>query len=83
MEYHFGVPGYLIWISHILIGLLISYVGYQIAFKKTVNHNIGLLVLVIGVLAAVYHIHIWSNHYVNGHDEDLDHDEDLYQDDGS
>ena len=65
MEYHFGVPGFLIWISHILIGILLSYVGYQLVFKKNVNHNIGLLILVIGVMAVLYHVHIWYYHYVN------------------
>ena len=59
MKYHFGVPGYIIWISHIIIGLLLSYVGYNIVFNKKINNNIGLIVLVIGVLAAIYHIHIW------------------------
>jgi uncharacterized membrane protein len=59
MKYHFGVPGSIIWISHIIIGLLLSYVGYNIVFNKKINNNIGLIVLVIGVLAAIYHIHIW------------------------
>ena len=70
MEYHFGVPGFLIWISHILIGILLSYVGYQLVFKKNVNHNIGLLILVIGIIATLYHIHIWYNHYENIDNDD-------------
>lgn len=71
MNYHFGVPGYLIWISHIIIGLILLYVGYQISFKKTVNHNIGLLILVIGVIGALYHIHLWFNHFINSHDDQV------------
>ena len=70
MEYHFGVPGFLIWISHILIGILLSYVGYQLVFKKNVNHNIGLLILVIGIIAILYHVHIWYNHYGDGDDHE-------------
>jgi uncharacterized membrane protein len=75
MEYHFGVPGFFIWISHILIGLLLSYVGYQLVFKNNVNHNIGLIILVIGVMAVLYHVHIWYNHYENIDGDDHDDDE--------
>ena len=57
--YHFGVPAVLVWLSHILIGLLLIYVAYLIIEGKTVNKWIGILLLLIGVIAALYHVHIW------------------------
>jgi len=69
MNYHFGVPGYVIWILHIIVGLFLSYVGYEITYKRKINHNIGLLVLIIGVLVLLYHAHIWLNHTLNKHKE--------------
>ena len=62
MKYHFGVPGPIIWLLHILLGLFLLYIGYNIAYGRNINHINGLLVLVIGVLAAVYHAHIWMTH---------------------
>ena len=62
--YHFNVPGMIIWISHILIGLILFYVGRQILDKKTVDRNIALVLLVTGPLAAVYHAHILYTHQI-------------------
>jgi uncharacterized membrane protein len=57
--YHFDVPAVLVWISHILIGLLLIYVAYLIIERKSINKWIGILLLVIGLIAAIYHAHIW------------------------
>ena len=67
MKYHFGIPGFLIWITHIIIGIFLAYVGYKIVFNKRINNNIGLLLLVVGVMAAIYHGHIWYYHVSNDH----------------
>jgi hypothetical protein len=57
--YHFGVPAMLVWISHILMGILFVYLGYLIIEGKKVDKWIGILVLLIGVIGALYHLHIW------------------------
>ena len=57
--YHFDVPAVLVWLSHIVIGLLLVYVGYLIVEKKTIDKWVGVLLLLIGIIAALYHAHIW------------------------
>ena len=57
--YHFNVPAVLVWVSHILIGLLLIYVSYLIIEHKNINKWLGILLFVIGLIGALYHIHIW------------------------
>lgn len=57
--YHFGVPGYLVWTSHILIGLYLVYVGWVLYDKKKLDKFTPIVLIVIGVLAFLYHAHIW------------------------
>ena len=41
MKYHFGVPGILIWLTHILTGLYFVYLGYSMNKTNTFkNHGI-------------------------------------------
>jgi hypothetical protein len=62
VEYHYNLSGELVWASHIAIGLVIAYVGYLITNKKPVNKNLATTLQIIGVLAALYHLHIWYDH---------------------
>jgi hypothetical protein len=64
MNYHFGVPGVAVWLSHILIGALLIYSGYMIASKQKLGLTMGIIIVVIGVLALLYHAHLW--YYVEG-----------------
>lgn len=57
--YHFGVPGYLVWASHILTGLFLVYVGWSLYDKKKIDKYSPIVLIVVGVLAALYHGHIW------------------------
>ena len=57
--YHFGVPAVLVWTSHIIIGALLVYIGYLIIEKKPIGKWIGILLILIGIIAAIYHAHIW------------------------
>lgn len=57
--YHFGVPAVLVWSSHILIGILLVYVAYLIIEKKQINKWLGIVLLLIGLIGALYHAHIW------------------------
>ena len=59
MDYHFGVPGLAIWIQHILSGLLLLYIGYEGVTTGKISRNMSLILIVVGVLAALYHAHLW------------------------
>jgi hypothetical protein len=56
--YHFGVSGLTVWVTHILLGLLLSYIGYSGVGNGKISKNMSLILLVTGVLAASYHAHI-------------------------
>lgn len=65
MAYHFGVPGYAVWTSHILIGIYLAYIGWMMYIKKknkTLDQITPIVLIVLGVLAALYHAHIWLTH---------------------
>lgn len=57
--YHFGIPGHLVWTSHILIGLYLIYIGWVLYDKKKLDKFSPIVLIVIGVLATLYHAHIW------------------------
>jgi len=62
-KYYGELPGYVIWLVHILVGALLIYVGYQIINKKPIPKIIGMLFLVVGSLAALYHVYLWGFGY--------------------
>jgi hypothetical protein len=57
--YHYGIPTTWIWSFHILMGLLFIYLGYLIIEEKKVNKWLAITIIVLGVLAALYHAHLW------------------------
>lgn len=57
--YSFGLPGSLVWITHIVVGAMLAYIGYNILNKKSLNPNWGILLLVLGVMVGFYHAHLW------------------------
>ena len=59
MSYHFGVPGYAVWTSHILIGLYLMHVGWMLYDKKKADKFAPIVLIVMGFLALAYHAHIW------------------------
>lgn len=66
MSYSFGVPGYAVWTSHILIGAYLVYVGWVLLYNKQKLDKVApVALIVLGVLAALYHAHIW---FVSGHE---------------
>ena len=67
MKYHFNVPGIFVWISHILLGIFLVYVGYMILNKKPLSQIVSLSLIVIGCLGILYHIHLWYNHSHHHH----------------
>lgn len=63
MTYSYGIPGPVIWIMHMIIGLLILYVGYVELNHYRVSQLVALLLIILGVLAILYHGHLY---YLNG-----------------
>jgi hypothetical protein len=57
--YHFGLPGNVVWASHIIMGIFFIYVGYLLIEGKKINKWVSISFIVIGVLAAIYHAHLW------------------------
>lgn len=60
--YSFDIPGPIIWFSHILIGLFLIYLGYNILNNENISHLQASMLFTLGVLALLYHVHLW---YVN------------------
>jgi hypothetical protein len=59
MTYSFGMPGPVIWTFHIIIGLTLLYIGYQIYNDQPINKNFGILLMVLGALAPLYHAYLF------------------------
>ena len=57
--YHFNVPCSAVWASHIIMGIFFTYIGYLLIEGKKVNRWLSISLIVIGVLAALYHTHLW------------------------
>ena len=70
--YHFGIPGVAIWLFHIIVGLVVAFIGYQILNNKPVPQFIAIIFIVLGSLAVVYHSHIWYL-YASGKEEEMTH----------
>jgi len=60
--YHYDVPKNLVWVAHIVIGLVIAYIGYLIINDRPIDKNYATALQVIGVIAALYHAHLWYSH---------------------
>ena len=60
-EYDFGVSAILVWSFHMSIGIFFVYVGYAILLHKRMPQYISVSVIVLGVLAFLYHAHLWYN----------------------
>lgn len=57
-DYHFGIPGIFVWISHILIGVALSYIGKLMLDGVEIDKNVILSMIVLGSLATIYHTHL-------------------------
>lgn len=58
-NYSFGMPNEAIWGSHIIMGLFFIYVGYELIIKRKLSIAVALVVVVLGALGALYHLHLW------------------------
>lgn len=57
--YSYGIPAWLIYLTHIFIGLFLGYLGWRVVNKKYMNPWIGWVLFSLGVLALSYHSHLW------------------------
>ena len=60
-SYHYNISGPVIWIFHILLGIFLVYIGYVSIDGPYIRlpNYVYISLIVIGVLAALYHAHIW------------------------
>ncbi len=58
-RYHCGVPAIEVWIEHIILGLILFYIGYQGVTTGKITKNMSLVLIIFGTLAALYHAHLW------------------------
>ena len=57
--YAFGVPGIAVWIQHIVLGILLFYIGYVGVTTGEISTNMSLLLIISGSLGGLYHLHLW------------------------
>ena len=56
--YSFGIPSFVIYLQHTLIGLYFIYLGYKLI--GTFNNRVhGVILVSLGVLMFSYHAHLW------------------------
>ncbi len=58
-NYHYGLSGPVVWIMHIILGIFFVYFGYSSLKNIVLPDYIYIGIIVIGVLAILYHTHIW------------------------
>lgn len=58
MSYSYGMPGVIIWTMHIIIGLLILYVGYASLNHYGISQILALILIILGAMAMLYHGHL-------------------------
>jgi predicted membrane channel-forming protein YqfA (hemolysin III family) len=56
--YSFGVPGNAVWLVHICVGLVLFYIGMQLLYKRRVNFTLIMLLIVLGAMVVLYHLHL-------------------------
>jgi multidrug transporter EmrE-like cation transporter len=57
--YNNDIPCSVIYSSHILMGIFFAYIGYLMIEGKKIDKWISISLVVIGVLALLYHSHLW------------------------
>ena len=65
MMYSFGIPGSVVWIIHIFIGLILTYIGYTLLNGKEIGQPFIIGLMVVGVLVMVYHSHLFYYYTFN------------------
>jgi hypothetical protein len=58
MVYSFGVPGYVIWTTHILIGIILFYMGWELNHGRPLPEAFSIGLMIVGAMVATYHSHL-------------------------
>jgi len=58
-SYSYGMPAWLIWAVHIIIGAGLVYLGRQVVRGEALPTNVGLGFVALGALQVAYHGHLW------------------------
>ena len=57
--YHFNLPGIVVWLTHLILGVYFLFIGYTLLNKKSIGQINSLILIVLGILMFLYHGHIW------------------------
>lgn len=58
MSYSFGIPSFVIYSTHIIVGLYFVFLGYLL--MNSVKFRLHSIILIgLGVLMFFYHLHLW------------------------
>jgi len=57
--YSLKVPGWIVVLFHVLLGLFLLYVSNKLYRGEGVNKYIAIVFFVLGFLVMLYHIHLW------------------------
>lgn len=63
IKYYGNIPGPVIWCIHILVGLMLAYIGYLLINDKPLPKPLKVVLLVLGLLMIVYHSYLWGFGY--------------------
>ncbi len=58
-SYHYGLSGPVVWSLHIIFGIFFIYLGYASLKNVRMPDYVYIGIIVIGVIAILYHSHIW------------------------
>ena len=58
-SYHYGLSGPVVWSMHIIFGIFFIYFGYTSLKNIRMPDYTYIGIIVIGVIAILYHSHIW------------------------
>ena len=58
VDYSFGLPGYVIWILHIIIAFILIYIGWNAINDKSINKAFYMSLIVLGFTMIFYHLHL-------------------------
>lgn len=64
-KYSYGVPGPAIWTTHILVGLLLIYIGYMTLNEMQIHQGFSILLLILGSVIILYHSHLMYLNYTS------------------
>lgn len=56
--YSYGVPEYVIWLLHLIVGLILIYVGYMAINGRPIGQILAIVLIVGGAMAILYHSHL-------------------------